>query len=282
MTPMNTIAQTLRHAADSLAEHSGSPRLDAELLLGKVLGIGRSALIARDAETLENGALCAYQHLLKERANGTPIAYLTGTREFWSLALKVTPAVLVPRPETETLVELALKLLPPGEKRSVLDLGTGSGAIALAIASERPLAEVTGIDLSPPALAVAGDNARALGLSIHLRLGSWFDAVRGERFDLAVANPPYVAAADRALESLSAEPVLALVSGPTGLEALQAIVRDAAAHLAPKGSLLLEHGSGQRSEVVRLLEEHGFGSVRSHDDYSGLPRVTLGTLHSSH
>jgi release factor glutamine methyltransferase len=280
MTPMHTTAQVLRSACESLALHSGSPRLDAELLLGKVLGIARSALIARDAEPVPADTLRAYQSLLEQRANGVPVAYLTGTREFWSLPLKVTPAVLVPRPETEILVELALQLLPLHEERSVLDLGTGSGAIALALASERPRAQLTGVDISPSALDVARDNSRALGLSIDWRLGSWFDAVRGERFDLVVANPPYVAAADRALEALSAEPTLALVAGPTGLEAIGAIVAQAAAHLAPKGWLLLEHGSLQRNAVVRLFERHGISGVRSSDDYSGLPRVTLGTFHS--
>ncbi len=281
MTPMNTVEETLRLAARSLAQRSESPRLDAEVLLGAVLGVARSQLIVRRAERLAGDALLAYQSLIERRLSGVPVAYLTGTREFWSLGLKVTPAVLVPRPETEVLVELALELLPPEQERSILDLGTGSGAIALAIATERPRTRVTGVDVSPAALGVARDNSRALALpQVAWRLGSWFDAVPGERFDMVVANPPYVAAQDRALEALAAEPALALCCGPTGLESLAAIVAGAASHLKPSGWLLLEHGSTQDRDVARLLERHGFSGVRSHDDYSGLPRVTLATIHS--
>ncbi len=278
---MNTVAETLRLATGALAEHSESPRLDAEVLLGEALGVARAQLIVRGAEPLAIDVLQRSQDLITRRASGAPIAYLTGIREFWSLPLKVTSAVLVPRPETETLVELALELLPPDQERSILDLGTGSGAIALAIASERPRARVTGTDVSPSALGVARDNSRALGLpEIAWRLGSWFDAVPGERFDIVIANPPYVAAGDRALQALAAEPALALLGGSTGLEALTAIIEGAAVHLKPAGRLLLEHGSNQGREVAHLLEHHGFSGVRSHADYSGRPRVTLGTFHS--
>lgn len=280
---MNTVAKVLNFAVHTLAEHSDSPRLDAELLLGKVLGVARSQLIVRGSESMAVDAVHLYKNLIDQRVKGAPIAYLTGTREFWSLALKITPAVLVPRPETETLVELALELVPPDQNQAILDLGTGSGAIALAIASERPCVHVTGVDISPAALGVAGDNSRALALrNVTWRLGSWFDSVPGERFEMIVANPPYVAAGDRALDALTAEPALALCSGPTGLEALAAIVEGAGRHLKPGASLLLEHGSGQERDVALLLERHGFRDVRSHADYSGKPRVTLGTIHSQH
>ncbi len=280
---MNTVAKVLNFAVHTLAEHSDSPRLDAELLLGKVLGVARSQLIVRGSESMAVDAVHLYKNLIDQRVKGAPIAYLTGTREFWSLALKITPAVLVPRPETETLVELALELVPPDQNQAILDLGTGSGAIALAIASERPCVHVTGVDISPAALGVAGDNSRALALrNVNWRLGSWFDSVPGERFEMIVANPPYVAAGDRALDALTAEPALALCSGPTGLEALAAIVEGAGRHLKPGASLLLEHGSGQERDVALLLERHGFRDVRSHADYSGKPRVTLGTIHSQH
>ena len=283
MTSMNTVAKVLNFAVHTLAEHSDSPRLDAELLLGKVLGVARSQLIVRGSESMAVDAVHLYKNLIDQRVKGAPIAYLTGTREFWSLALKITPAVLVPRPETETLVELALELVPPDRNQAILDLGTGSGAIALAIASERPCVHVTGVDISPAALGVAGDNSRALALrNVTWRLGSWFDSVPGERFEMIVANPPYVAAGDRALDALTAEPALALCSGPTGLEALAAIVEGAGRHLKPGASLLLEHGSGQERDVALLLERHGFRDVRSHADYSGKPRVTLGTIHSQH
>jgi release factor glutamine methyltransferase len=288
--PVSTVAQTIQSGARSLDSHSDSPRLDAELLLGKILGLPRSGLIARGNDPVASDCASGYASLIEQRLKGAPIAYLTGTREFWSLTLRVTPAVLVPRPETERLVELALQRLPEHQASpfidracSLLDLGTGSGAIALAIASERPGVRVTGVDISPSALEVAIRNSRDLGLSrIDWRLGSWFAAVPGERFDMIVANPPYIAAADPALEKLAAEPAIALCDGPTGLEALSAIVGAAAPHLHDNGWLILEHGSNQAPDVARLLERHGFSDVRSHLDFYGKPRVTLGTVHSSH
>jgi release factor glutamine methyltransferase len=280
---MSTVAEALRSGARSLDSSSDSPRLDAELLLGKILGLARSGLIAHDRESLVRAHEQAYMDLVERRRQGAPVAYLTGTREFWSLALRVTPAVLVPRPETEVLVELALERLPLDQPSSVLDLGTGSGAIALAIASERPRSRVTGVDISAPALDVAMQNSRELGLShIDWRWGSWFAAVPGQRFDMIVANPPYIAAADPALEKLTAEPQIALCDGATGLEALSAIAAGAAAHLHERGWLMMEHGSEQAPDVVRLLERHGFAGIRSHLDFSGKPRVTLGTVHSQH
>jgi release factor glutamine methyltransferase len=282
-TPQSTVAEALRSGARSLDSSSDSPRLDAELLLGKILGLARSGLIAHDRESLVREQEQAYMNLVERRRLGAPVAYLTGTREFWSLALRVTPAVLVPRPETEVLVELALERLPLDQPSSVLDLGTGSGAIALAIASERPRSRVTGVDISAPALDVAMQNSRELGLShIDWRWGSWFAAVPGQRFDMIVANPPYIAAADPALEKLTAEPQIALCDGATGLEALSAIAAGAAAHLHERGWLMMEHGSEQAPDVVRLLERHGFAGIRSHLDFSGKPRVTLGTVHSQH
>jgi release factor glutamine methyltransferase len=289
-TPPGTVADTLRRGARLLDGHSDSPRLDAELLLGKTLRLSRAELIARGDEPVASECARDYAGLIEQRSRGVPIAYLTGTREFWSLTLRVTQAVLVPRPETELLVELALQRVPRQQARptadrpcSILDLGTGSGAIALAIASERPAARVTGVDISPSALDVAMQNSRGLGLShIDWRLGSWFDPVPGERFDVIVANPPYVAAADPALEKLTAEPAIALCDGPTGLEALAAIAAAAAPYLENEGWLILEHGSNQAPDVAQLLERHGFTQVRTHLDFSGNPRVTLGTVHSPH
>ncbi len=282
MTGMDTVAGSLERGVRTLGAHSDSPRLDAELLLCKVLDLSRAALIVRAPEPLAPESRNAYEHLIAARARGAPVAYLTGTREFWSLDLTVTPDVLVPRPETEVLVELALTLLPEQEARTLLDLGTGSGAIVLAIASERPRVRATGIDISEPALAIAAANAAKLRLPhIRWRAGSWFDPVPGERFDVIVANPPYVASNDPALARLAAEPVFALTSGPTGLEALGRIIAGAAAHLNPHGWLLLEHGSGQADEVAGMLERAGFGGIRSHTDYSGRARVTSGSIHSS-
>ena len=275
MTPRitQTIAESLNAAAGSLAAHSESPRLDAEVLLGAVLGVGRAGLIARGAEPLGAQASHDFRAMIGRRAGGTPVAYLVGTREFWSLPLRVSPAVLVPRPETELLVELALALMPPDA--ALLDLGTGSGAIALAVASERPAARIVASDVSEAAILIAQGNAQRLGLAnVGWRLGSWLEAVPDESFEVIVSNPPYVAASDPALETLVAEPSLALIGGPTGLEQLEAIAATAAGHLSPGGWLLLEHGEAQQGEVARLLECAGLADIRSHRDYSGRPRVT--------
>jgi release factor glutamine methyltransferase len=272
----SAISEVLQRATRTLGPHSESARLDAEVLLGKILRRSRSALIAHGGDSIAEADLRDYEALVARRVRGSPVAYLTGTREFWSLPLSVTPAVLVPRPETELLVEIALEHLPEAEVTAVLDLGTGSGAIALAIASERPLAHVTGIDVSVNALNVAAANAVSLGLPrIDWRCGSWFDPVLGQRFDLIVANPPYVAADDPALLALAAEPALALTPGPTGLEALAHIIEHAGRHLRPGGRLLLEHGSGQAPAVAQLLERRGFTGIGTHHDYAGKARVTV-------
>ncbi|HEX4151399.1 MAG TPA: peptide chain release factor N(5)-glutamine methyltransferase [Steroidobacteraceae bacterium] len=273
-----TVAESLRSAVTALAACSDSPRLDAEVLLAGLLGATRTALLLRADEALLPGTERAYLELIGRRADGMPVAYLTGVREFWSLPLKVTPAVLVPRPETELLVEHALQLLPLEDAgRSLLDLGTGSGAIALAVALERPRTRVLGVELSEAACRVARDNADALGLGrIEWRVGSWFAAVASERFDVIVSNPPYVAAGDPALAALGAEPALALVAGPSGLEMLSAIVAGAPAQLTPGGWLLVEHGATQASAVAALFRQHHFEQIRSHEDYAGRPRLTRG------
>jgi release factor glutamine methyltransferase len=277
---MATIAETVKRAALALRPHSESARLDAELLLAKVLQVSRATLTARHNDALAGNDELELAELIAKRSRGVPVAYLTGSREFWSLPLIVTPDVLVPRPETEILVEQALQLLPFETACSVLDLGTGSGAIALSLASERPLWSIMGIDLSADALAVAQQNARALKMThVTWRLGSWFEAIPGERFDLIVSNPPYVAASDPALELLSAEPALALAAGPTGLESLEIIIAQSPQHLHAQGWLILEHGSTQAPDVSQLLAQHGFESIRTFTDFSGKPRITLG-LHT--
>jgi len=280
---MMSIADTLRSGARALDRTSGSPQLDAQLLLGAVLGLSRSGLAAHGNEPVACAQAQAFAGLIERRRRGTPVAYLMGKREFWSLALRVTPDVLVPRPETELLVELALQHLPREGSASVLDLGTGSGAVALAIASERPAARIVAVEVSAPALAVAIQNSRDLGLAhIDWRLGSWFSPLRGERFDLIVANPPYVAAADPALENLAAEPALALCAGASGLDGLSAIAAGAGPHLRDGGWLMMEHGSDQAPAVAELLGRSGFAGIQTHLDFSGYPRVTWGMFHSSH
>jgi release factor glutamine methyltransferase len=274
------IGETLSSGTRTLSTHSDSPRLDAEILLGKVLGLSRAALIAHDGDPLAGESARAYAELIAKRSTGIPVAYLTGTREFWSLSLSVRPGVLVPRPETEVLVEQALRLKSPNEPCSVLDLGTGSGAIALAIGAERPHWSVTGIDISSEALNVARQNARALDIcNIEWTLGSWFEGLQGRRFDLIVSNPPYVAGDDPALATLFAEPALALTPGPTGLEALAAIISQTRAHLNEHGWLLLEHGADQSGAVFALLERQAMSSIRTVADFAGKPRVTLATTH---
>jgi release factor glutamine methyltransferase len=274
----NTIAGLLRIAAELLCERSDSPRLDAEVILGNLLGATRSALTVRRDDAIDADTERAYRELIVRRAGGAPVAYLTGVREFWSLPLKVTPAVLVPRPETELLVEQALELLVGGSA-AVLDLGTGSGAIALAVASERRDARVVGVDISEAAIRVARDNAEALGLAhIEWRVGSWFAAVAEERFDVILSNPPYIRARDAALASLQAEPAMALIGGPTGLEQLSSIIAAAASHLNPGGWLLTEHGADQAGAVAALFERQHFQDIRSLEDYSGRPPLTRGQL----
>jgi release factor glutamine methyltransferase len=274
----NSIAESLRSAALELLEHSDSPRLDAEVLLGSLLGAARSSLLMRGDEALRADTEQAFRELIARRASGVPVAYLTGMREFWSLPLKVTCDVLVPRPETELIVEQALELLAPAHGApAVLDLGTGSGAIALAVALERPRARIVGVDISEAAARVARDNANALGLTrIEWRVGSWFAAVPNERFDLILSNPPYIAAGDPALAALQAEPAVALIGGPTGLEQLSSIIAAAPSHLVPGGWLLTEHGADQAREVAALFESHHFQDIQSHEDYSGRPRLTRG------
>jgi len=279
---MTRLIDLLQRAAADLGSISGSPRLDAEVLLAHASRCTRSELsMRRDAGVSESDER-AFRALIASRLAGTPVAYLTGVREFWSLPLQVSPAVMVPRPETEILVEHALRLIDSHKLGSVLDLGTGSGAVALAIARERSAVRVTATDLSEKAVDIARGNAQYLGLgNIRWRLGSWFAAVPRERFDLIVSNPPYVAAADPHLAVLQAEPMMALTPGPTGLEAYQAIIPAARQHLSSNGWIAFEHGASQAAEVANLLEQNSFFNVTSHPDYSANLRVTLGSIHSN-
>lgn len=273
-----TTERLLARGAAELAAASHAPRLDAEVLLAHVLGTTRAHLLAHPEERPGPARAGQYLRLLGRRAAGEPLAYLVGHREFWSLRLEVNASVLVPRPETELLVERALALRPEPHGR-IADLGTGSGAIALALAHERPQWQVTAIDVSPAALAVARANAERLGLGrVEFLLGSWFAPLAGRRFDLLLSNPPYVAAADAALAQpeLQHEPTLALVAGPDGMQCLRAIIRAAPAHLERGAWLLLEHGARQAEQVRRELVAAGFARVRSHCDLARLERVTEG------
>jgi release factor glutamine methyltransferase len=275
---MTGVAGVLTALRNRLAGASSTPALDAEVLVAHVLGTARAALAADPDRALAPEEMLALESLARRRLAGEPVAYLTGRREFWSLDLEVTGAVLVPRPETELVVERALAALSGRARPAVLDLGTGSGAIALAIAHERPDAEVTATDTSRAALAVAAANARRLGIgNLRVLEGSWFEPVAGRRFEVIASNPPYVAAGDAALAALAHEPRAALAAGAGGLEALTAIARAARVHLQPGGRLILEHGTQQGAAVRALLEGAGLAAVGTRRDLAGHERVTEGT-----
>lgn len=260
-----------------LALDAGSARLEVQYLLQHVLHKPRAWLLAYPEHTPDAAQLMDYQGLLQRRLQGEPMAYLLGVREFFGLNFRVTPATLIPRPETELLVEHALQRIPPQQPCRVLDLGTGSGAIALSIANARPAAEVVAVDASLAAIAVARENAQRLGLSNAVFLRSdWFGSLGEQRFDLIVSNPPYVAAGDPHLQQgdLPFEPLSALASGADGLDDIRRIISQAAAHLRPCGWLLLEHGYDQAGRVRELLLQAGFGEVYSACDLSGIERVS--------
>jgi len=250
---------------------------DAEWLLAHVLGKSRSWLYAHGDDALAAESAQRYGALLDRRSAGEPLAYLTGRKGFWRFELQVTPDTLIPRPETELLVELALADLPRDRPVRVADLGTGTGAIALAIAYERPRAQVVAVDASAAALAVAHANARALRLpNVEFRNGDWCSPLGDERYDAIVSNPPYIALGDLHLEALRYEPAAALASGHDGLDAIRAIVRSAPSHLAANGSLLIEHGFDQGEAVRALFVEAGFADVQTAKDIEARDRVTFG------
>jgi release factor glutamine methyltransferase len=254
-------------------------RAESEILLADVLGERRAWLYAHSDHVVDDMARRAFEVAIERRRQGQPVAYITGRQEFWSLPLAVSGDTLIPRPETELLVELALQRLPRDAAVAVLDLGTGTGAIALAFAHERPHAQVTGIEFDPRTLDVALGNADRLGLR-HVRFlaGDWFSAIGDERFHLVLGNPPYIADGDPHLEQgdLRFEPRLALASGPDGLDAIRAIVAGSRAHLADGGWLLLEHGVGQGAAVRELLHAAGLADVETFADLEHRDRVSGG------
>lgn len=277
---MNRIRDVLHAAAERLEQASPSPRVDADCLLQHVLGKERAWLRAHDDTVLDEPQLAAFEQLLERRLVGEPIAYITGRRGFWSLEFEVTPDTLIPRPDTELIVEWALELLPRGAARSVADLGTGSGAIALALKSERPQNRVVGVDASESALAVARANGRRLALDVTFLRSDWFGALDGQRFDLVVANPPYIAPDDPHLGrgDLRFEPRHALEAEEQGLRDLRRIVEAAPQHLRENGWLLLEHGYDQGEAVRHLLARQGFADVATRRDFGGRERASGGRL----
>ncbi|AEQ95166.1 peptide chain release factor N(5)-glutamine methyltransferase [Xanthomonas oryzae pv. oryzicola] len=265
--------QALRRAAERIE------RCDAEALLLHALGRDRAWLFMHGRDAVPLSVAQAFEALVQRREAGEPVAYLTGSRGFWTLDLAVSPATLIPRADTELLVELALERFDTSPGRRAADLGTGSGAIALAIASERPQAQVIATDASAAALALARRNAHNHALrNVDFRLGNWFAPLAGEAFDLIASNPPYIAAHDPHLQQgdLRYEPATALASGSDGLDDIRLIVADAPTHLLPGGWLLLEHGWDQGDAVRALLAASGFDAAATYQDLEARDRVTLG------
>lgn len=276
-----TVSDLLKEMADELRDTSPSARLDAELLLSHVLRKNRTELYARGDEKVSPENAAVFINLVRRRRDGNPVAQLIGTREFWSVKLTVTEDTLVPRTETEILVGCALTHLPKDQAANVLDLGTGSGAVALAIAQERPDVTVTATDISSDALRIARYNAHSLGLT-HVKFyqGDWYKPVRGRKFSMIVANPPYVTDMEMLVHDfeLRHEPNVALAGGADGLDAIKHIIDEAPNYLFPGGWLAIEHGHRQGPSVEILLREAGMWSIFGYSDLQGHTRVTEAKL----
>jgi len=281
MITTETISLALQQATARLSGlHRVNPRLEAEILLAHTLGKPRTYLFAWPENSLDGDSQIRFESLIERRLSGEPSAYLTGHREFWSLQLKVTNETLIPRPDTELLVEQALRLIPAASAALVADLGTGSGAIGAAIASERPACRIFATDISAAALAVARENFAGLGLgNVHFTQGQWCAALPTEiAFDLIISNPPYLACGDPHLaeDGLPWEPAAALIAGPDGLKDIRHIVATTSEHLAPGGWLLLEHGYDQGEQVRYMLSKAGYQHCRTFCDLGGRERVSQG------
>lgn len=264
-----TVREVLRHIQ---GPEFSIDHLDSQLLLGHVLNKSRTWLVAHDDELVPSQNFCDLLDLATKRSSGNPLAYLLGKQEFWSMELKVDPSTLIPRPETECLVETIINE-HPNHGCTVLDLGTGSGAIALALASEFPNDNVIAMDKSRDAIQVARYNKQRHKLeNISFYLGDWSSAVSEHSVDILVSNPPYIAKDDEHLQNLEYEPITALASGIKGLDDIHQIAADARRLLKPKGMIAVEHGFDQQSEVLKVFEGNGFLNVRGHTDLAGMPR----------
>ncbi|MCP5173389.1 MAG: peptide chain release factor N(5)-glutamine methyltransferase [Porticoccaceae bacterium] len=273
---MTTVTQCLRRA-EELVE-SDSARLDVEVLLTHVFNVDRAWLYSWSDRVLDAAQLEQFEALFQRRLNGEPVAYITGEKEFWSLPLAVNFSTLIPRPDTELLIEHAL-VLPLPENARVLDLGTGTGAIALALASEKPNWQITAVDVSPEAVALAACNARNLEASnVRVLQSDWFDALRGEVFDLILSNPPYISENDEHLNQgdVRFEPATALVSAKQGYADLEKIIEDSGLYLNAGGWLVVEHGFQQGEKITALMRDNGFVEVSLHQDLGGNDRASMG------
>ena len=276
MSP-STVETLLLTARSQLAPVHDSARLDSELLLAHVLNRSRSWLYTWPEHQPSPAESEQFLQLIEQRQNGTPVAYLTGQCEFWSLTLEVNAATLIPRPETELLVEQALERIPCGAPLKIADLGTGSGAIALSIASERPECRIVATDRCPAALATARRNAEKLGITtISFRGGDWYQPLADERFDIILSNPPYVASNDPHLQQgdLRFEPPTALAAGSDGLDAIRCLINGGQNHLNPAGWLIIEHGFDQGAAVAQIFQQSGYHPVQGYQDLAGQDRIT--------
>ena len=268
----NSIAELIDARSQTLSAISDTPELDCRMLMARVLGKGRDWLFAHGDETLPGCQELAFNELADRRRRGEPVAYILGRKGFWKHDFQVTSATLIPRPETELLVEILLERFDDSP-RQLLDLGTGTGAIAVALAAERRQWQLLAVDMDADAVAVAGVNARGLG-NLRVQQGDWFGGIE-QRFDLIVSNPPYIAEEDPHLADLAFEPRSALVSGPDGLDAIRLVIKGAPSHLKPGGCLLLEHGHDQQPAVTQLLEDAGMLNIETFKDLQGQPRAVL-------
>lgn len=276
---MPDIKSVLAEAAGTLVSVSESAMLDAEILLAMVLDKPRSYLRAWPDKPLPTEYLTTFKALLAQRQQGVPIAYITGNREFWSRDFQVTPDVLIPRPDTELLIELSLSLIPANTPAKIIDLGTGSGIIAITLAAERPLAEVSAVDFSLAALHIAKLNAEKHRVrNIHFFHGNWFADIPRTTFDLVISNPPYIADDDHHLQQgdVRFEPKSALCAAEQGLSDIKTIAADACDYLQAGGHLLIEHGYNQQQQVQNIFEQLHYDNVRTYTDLSGQPRATYG------
>ena len=276
---MPSIAQALKQASQKLTETSDSARLDAEVLLCQVLDCTATHLIAWPEKLLNDKQTQTFNQLIERRHTGIPVAYLIGSKEFWSLNFKVTPATLIPRPDTEILVEFVLNKFSDQKNLKLLDLGTGSGAIAIAIASERPNWEIVATDISTEALSIAAENARQHQITnIQFIESNWFEQLDRQYFDLIISNPPYIAEHDEHLSQgdVRFEPLSALASGETGLDDINRITAQSKKYLKPNGWLAFEHGYDQKQSVYDCFNHYQFQNITQLTDLSGLPRVTAG------